>query len=118
MYKHSYINTLIIWRKYLILQDIQEGFRAEWCTLRQIQTLIATLQDTQFTNQDIYLLYIDFQNAFGSIDHARLLAIMKDLGYLEYATKLVGKYTHTPTLNLPELILAKPKKHQFTRGHP
>ena len=37
----------------------------------------------------IYLLYIDFKNAFGSIDHARLLAIMKDLGYPEDAIKLV-----------------------------
>ena len=41
-------------------------------------------------NQDIYLLYIEFKNAFGSIDHARLLAIMKDLGFLKDAVKLVG----------------------------
>ena len=36
---------------------------------------------TQDSQTKIYILYIDFKNAFGSIDHARLLAIMKDLGY-------------------------------------
>ena len=64
--------------KYQILHDSQEGFRAERSTSRQIQLLIAALEDARFTNQDIYILYIDFKNAFGSIDHARLLAIMKD----------------------------------------
>ena len=49
--------------------------------------------------QDIYLLYIDFKNAFGSIDHARLLAIMKDLGYPEDVVKLVGNiYSHSNTI--------------------
>jgi hypothetical protein len=64
-----------------ILQNSQEGFRQERCTSRQLQTLIVALEDSRFTQQDIYLLYIDFKNAFGSIDHARLLAIMADLGY-------------------------------------
>jgi hypothetical protein len=67
--------------KYQILQNSQEGFRQERCTSRQLQTLITTLEDSRLTQQDIYLLYIDFKNAFGSIDHARLLAIMADLGY-------------------------------------
>jgi hypothetical protein len=63
-----------------ILQNSQEGFRQEKCTSRQLQTLIVALEDSKFAHQDIYLLYIDFKNAFGSIDHARLLAIMVDLG--------------------------------------
>ena len=85
--------------RHQILYDSQEGFRAERCTSRQLQLLIAALADAQFTNQDIYLLYIDFKNAFGSIDHARLLAIMKDLGYPEDAVKLVGNmYSHSNTI--------------------
>ena len=76
--------------KYQILHDSQEGFRAERCTARQLQTIIAALEDARFTNQDIYVLYIDFKNAFGSIDHARLLAIMKVLGYPHDAVTLVG----------------------------
>ena len=85
--------------KHQILHDSQEGFKAERCTSRQLQLLIAALEDAEFTNQDIYLLYIDFKNAFGSIDHARLLAIMKDLGYPEDAVRLVGNiYTHSNTI--------------------
>jgi hypothetical protein len=34
--------------------------------------LIAALEDSRLIQQDIYLLYIDFKNAFGSIDHAQL----------------------------------------------
>jgi ribonucleotide reductase alpha subunit len=76
--------------KYQILHNSQEGFCQERCTSRQIQTLIAALEDAQFTTQDIYLLFIDFTNAFGSIDHAQFLAIMFDLGYPKDAITLVG----------------------------
>ena len=89
--------------RHQILHDSQEDFRAERCTSRQLQLLIAALEDAQFTNQDIYLLYIDFKNAFGSIDHARLLAIMKDLGYPEDAVKLVGNiYSQSNTIFVRE----------------
>ena len=46
--------------KHQILHDSQEGFCAERCTSRQLQLLIAALEDAQLTTQDIYLLYIDF----------------------------------------------------------
>ena len=89
--------------RYQILHDSQAGFRAKRCTSRQLQLLIAALKDVQFTNQDIYLLYIDFKNAFGSIDHTRLLAIMKDLEYLEDAVKLVGNiYSQSNTIFIGE----------------
>ena len=89
--------------RHQILHDSQEGFRAERCTSRQLQLLIVALEDAQFTNQDIYLLYIDFKNAFGSINHARLLTIMKDLGYPEDAVRLVGNiYSHSNTIFIGE----------------
>jgi hypothetical protein len=85
--------------KYQILQNSQEGFRQERCTSRQLQTLIAALEDSRLTQQDIYLLYIDFKNAFGSIDHARLLAIMADLGYPQDAINLIGNiYSNSSTI--------------------
>ena len=81
------------------MHDSQEGFRAERSTSRQLQLLIAALEDARLTNQDIYLLYIDFKNAFGSLDHARLLPIMKDLGYPEDAVTLVGNiYSNSNTI--------------------
>ena len=76
--------------KYQILHNSQEGFRQERCTSRQIQVVIAALEDAKFSKQVIYLLYIDFTNAFGSIDHAHLLAIMADLGYPEDAITIIG----------------------------
>ena len=85
--------------KYQILHDSQEGFRAERSTSRQIQLLIGALEDARLTNQDIYILYIDFKNAFGSIDHARLLAIMKDLGYPTDSINLIGNiYSQSSTI--------------------
>ena len=36
--------------------------------------IIAALEYAQFTNNDIYLAYIDLQIAFGSVDHVRLLS--------------------------------------------
>jgi hypothetical protein len=46
--------------KHQILNDSQEGFHVERCTSRQLQLLIEALEDARFSNQDIYLLYIDF----------------------------------------------------------
>ena len=60
--------------------------------------IIAALEDAKLTNKDIYLTYIDFRNAFGSIDHVRLLALMEDLGYPSNAVELVGDiYIHSTT---------------------
>jgi hypothetical protein len=83
---------------YQILNESQEGFREERCTTRQIQLIIATLEDAKYTKQDIYILYIDFKNAFGSIDHARLLIVMEDIGYPIDAISLIGNiYTDSTT---------------------
>ena len=58
----------------------------------------ATLEDTILTNNDVYLTYLDFQKAFGSIDHARLLAIMEDISYSINAIKLTCNiYTNSIT---------------------
>ena len=61
--------------------------------------MIAALEDAKFSKQDIYMLYIDFTNAFGSIDHACLLAVMSDLGYPDNAVYIVGKFTLNHTQN-------------------
>ena len=85
--------------KHQILQNSQEGFRQERCTSRQLQTLITALEDSRLTQQDIYLFYIDFKNAFGSIGHARLLVIMADLGYPQDAINLISNiYSNSSTI--------------------
>jgi hypothetical protein len=102
--------------KYQILYDSQEGFRQERCTSRQIQTLTAALEDAKFTTQDIYLLYIDFTNAFGSINHARLLAIMIDLGYLLDAIKLIGSIYSKSYITITGQYFGKTKPIAIIRG--
>jgi hypothetical protein len=102
--------------KYQILHDSQEGFKEERCTSRQIHTLTAALEDTKFTTQDIYLLYIDFTNAFRSIDHARLLAIMTDLGYPLDAIKLIGSIYSESYTTITGQYFGKTKPIAITRG--
>ena len=80
----------------------------ERCTSRQVQTLIVASEDSRLTQQDIYLLYIDFKNAFGSIDHARLLVIMVDLGYPQDAINLIGNIILTQLQYSLAHILVKP----------
>jgi len=102
--------------KHQILHDSQEGFRAERSTARQLQLLIATLEDARFTNQDLHLLYIDLKNAFGSLDHARLLSIIKDLGYPETAVSLIGNiYSQSNTIYIGEYF-GKTKPIPIQRG--
>jgi hypothetical protein len=52
--------------------------------------IVAILKDTRLTNKDIYLTYIDFKIAFGSIDHTRFLALMKDFSYPLDVVEIVG----------------------------
>ena len=102
--------------KHQILHDSQEGFRAERSMARQLQLLIAAFENARFTNQDIYLLYIDFKNAFGSLDHARLLAITKDLGYPEDVVTLIGNiYSNSNTIFIGEHF-GKTKPIPIQRG--
>ena len=42
-------------KKHQILHDSQEGFILERSTSRQLQLIIATLEDARFTKQDIYI---------------------------------------------------------------
>ena len=83
--------------KICILYDSQEGFRAECCTFQQLQLITRALEDEKFSTQDIYLLYVDFKNAFGSIDHAKLLTIMSDLGYPQDVVSLIRNINSNST---------------------
>jgi hypothetical protein len=85
--------------KFRILHGSQEGFRVERCTSKRLQSIIGALEDAKFSIQDIYLLYIDFKNVFGSINHTRLLTIMSDLGYPQDVVTLIGNiYSNSTTI--------------------
>ena len=52
---------------------------------------------TRLTNKDICLTYTNFQNTCGFIDHAKLLDIIKNLGYPLDAIEIVGNLYKTST---------------------
>ena len=74
---------------YSVLSPSQEGFRPGHNTSRQLQRLVHILTDARNSKQNIYLLYIDFSNAFNTIDHHRLFGIMHDLGFPNDAIDIV-----------------------------
>ena len=76
-------------KQHKIIHFSQEGFWPQRNTSRQLQIIIAALEDARLINKDIYITYIDFQNAFGSIDHTRLLALIEDLGYTLDAIEVI-----------------------------
>jgi len=76
----------------------QAGFRAKKSTHTQLEMLTMALEDAQLYKQDLYLLQMDFSEAFDTIDHDKLLMILDDLGYTADATKVIKDlYTDTKT---------------------
>ena len=51
-----------------LLDDSQEGFRKLRSTSRQIQSLLWDREDAEKFGRILYLVYIDFKNAFNSMD--------------------------------------------------
>ena len=81
-----------------ILHEGQEGFRRHRNTERHIQMLLGVLEDAKLTKQVIYLLSVDFTNAFGSVDHPRMIALLEDLGFPADCVGIVGNmYTGAMT---------------------
>ena len=64
-----------------VLSDTQEGFRARRNTTRQLRRLLMAAEDAKARDHDLYVLYVDFVNAFGSVDHHRMLHILGTQGF-------------------------------------
>ena len=66
-----------------MLSDGQEGFRGERTTARQLRVLTGLIEDSNMRRKDLLVLYVDFVNAFGSVDHKRLFHTLRLLGVPE-----------------------------------
>ena len=64
-----------------LLSASQEGFRLGGSTSRHLQRLTHIFENAANTNSNLYTLYVDFTNAFNTIDHQKLFRIMTDLGF-------------------------------------
>ena len=49
------------------------------------------MSHAQISQQDLYLLYVDFGSAFNTIDHNKLLCIMHDLRFPEDAIEVIAE---------------------------
>jgi len=66
--------------------------------MRQLHTLVNVLSDAKLSEQNLFMLYIDFSSAFNTIDHGKLLQIMYDLGFPTDAINVIEDlYTNATT---------------------
>ena len=66
--------------------------------MRQLHNLMNVLSDAKISEQNLYMLYVDFSAAFNTIDHDRLLQIMYDLGFPTNAIQVIANlYTNATT---------------------
>ena len=86
-----------------LLSHTQAGFRPKRSTTDHLELLTLRLEDALLTKTNLYLLLIDFTEAFDTIDHDNLLQILYDLGFPTDATEVIKDlYTgattavHTP----------------------
>ena len=75
--------------EHALIGEAQAGFRTGRSTTHQLQRLRLALEDAKLTKSDIQVLYVDFTDAFGMVDHARLHCIMESMGILGDALDMV-----------------------------
>ena len=81
-----------------ILTAGQAGFRPKQATHNQLEMLTMMLEDAQLYKRDLYLLQMDFSEAFDTIDQDKLLQVVYDLGYPMRAVEVVRDlYTNANT---------------------
>jgi len=73
------------------------------------------MSDAKISQQDLYLLYVDFSSAFNTIDHDKLLCIMHDLGFPEDAIEVIAEL-YTDAITKIRLYFAETKPIKIERG--
>ena len=100
---------------YNILSNSQEGFRKYRNTMRQLHTLVNVLSDAKLSEQNLFMLYIDFSSAFNTIDHDKLLQIMYDLGFPTDAINVIEDL-YTDATTQVKLPMGKTDAIHINRG--
>ncbi|KAK3274381.1 hypothetical protein CYMTET_17430 [Cymbomonas tetramitiformis] len=72
-----------------ILAQAQEGSREKRNTLRQLTRVTNAIEDANVSGRELHGLYVDFENAYGSVDHDKLLQTMQYLGIPDELTQVV-----------------------------
>ncbi len=97
------------------MSSAQDGFRKQKNTVRQLQNVMNIMSDAKISQQDLYLLYVDFSSAFNTIDHEKLLCIMHDLGFPENAIEVIAEL-YTDAITKIKLYFAETGPTKIERG--
>jgi len=62
-----------------LLDPSQEGFRRLRCTQRQVQALHWVIEEAARKGAPLYVAYLDFENAFNSVDHEALFRWLEEM---------------------------------------
>ena len=71
------------------LPDVQAGFRKGRGTRDQIANIPWIIEKAREFQKNIYFCFIDYAKAFDSVDHNKLLKILKEMGIPDYPTCLL-----------------------------
>ena len=71
------------------LPDVQAGFRKGKRTRDQIANIHWIIEKTREFQKNIYFCFIDYAKAFDSVDHNKLLKILKEMGIADHLTCLL-----------------------------
>jgi hypothetical protein len=63
-----------------ILSEQQDGFRLQCSIHEALAPIIMMMKDAKIYNEDIYILYADFKDAFNAADHRIMFKHMRQLG--------------------------------------
>jgi len=74
--------------EYKTVAEVQEGFRANRSTKRQITKLQCLIERSRRRRTISVMLYLDIKNAFNAINHRAMLEVLRACGYPEQDVEL------------------------------
>ncbi|KAK3264600.1 hypothetical protein CYMTET_26673 [Cymbomonas tetramitiformis] len=72
-----------------MLSEAQEGSRENHNTMKQLTRVTNAIEDANLSKRNLHATYVDFENAYGSVDHKRLITTLKHLGVPPQLTEAV-----------------------------
>ncbi|KAK3271970.1 hypothetical protein CYMTET_19715 [Cymbomonas tetramitiformis] len=89
----------------------QMGSRKHRSTINQLLRLQHAIEDSKLSRSQLHVLYVDFENAYGSVEHDKLQHTMKYLGIPEDAVKVVADLYGGDAHGSPFKMVSKIEHH-------
>ena len=75
-----------------VLEDVQEGFRPERSTKRQVIRLLSCINDAKREGKKLFVTFLDFENYFNTISLNCLFELLRKFGMAEEDIQLLEGY--------------------------